>query len=229
MSLRKRIEQSESLAALLGGLAGRYLGFCNRTTKWQIEGLAELQAALAEGPVLLVMWHSRSIMGALHWPVSDGPLSSLYDSSPIGRVSGALQRRVGLQPMEMSRKLSNRAASRTILKRVKEGVSIGMTGDGPLGPALELKDAPLDWARATGMPVFAYAFATTKGRRLKSWDQMLLPHPYGRGAYVFRRYPGAVPRDLAPDQRERLRRELEDWLSQTMHQADALVGLSPGP
>ena len=229
MSLRKRIEQSEFLAALLGGLAGRYLAFCNRTTKWHIEGLEELQETLAEGPVLLVMWHSRSIMGALHWPVADGPLSSLYDSSPIGRVSGALQRRVGLQPMEMSRKLSNRAASRTILKRVKEGVSIGMTGDGPLGPALALKDAPLDWARATGMPVFAYAFATTKGRRLKSWDQMLLPHPYGRGACVFRRYPGVIPRDLTQDQRDHLRTELEEWLSQTMHHADALVELPPGP
>ena len=88
----------------------------------------ELRAALADGPVLLIMWHSRSVMGALHWPVADAPLSSLYDRSPIGRVSGALQRRVGLQPMEMSRKLSNRAASRTVLKRVKDGVSIGMTG-----------------------------------------------------------------------------------------------------
>jgi lysophospholipid acyltransferase (LPLAT)-like uncharacterized protein len=131
--------------------------------------------------------------------------------------------------MEMSRKTSNRAASRIVLKRVKEGVSIGMTGDGPLGPALELKDAPIDWARATGLPVFAYAFATTRGRRLKTWDQMLLPNPFGRGAYVFRRYAGVVPRDLAQDQRDRLRTELEEWLSQTTHYADALVERPPGP
>jgi lysophospholipid acyltransferase (LPLAT)-like uncharacterized protein len=229
MSLRQRIEKSERLAALLAGLAGRYLAFCNRTTQWQVEGLQDLQSALANGPVLLVMWHSRSAMGALHWPVADGPLSSLYASSPIGRVSGALQRRVGLQPLEMADGKSNRAASRMILKRVQEGVSIGMTGDGPLGPALQVKDAPLDWARATGIPVFCYAFATTKGRRLKSWDQMLVPKPYGQGAYVFARFEGEVPRKLSEAEREALRSAVRVWMNETTGRADALLGLPAGP
>lgn len=228
MSLRKRIEKSEFLATLLAGLAGRYLAFCNRTTSWQIEGLDDLRAALAEGPVLLVMWHSRSVMGALHWPVNDGPLSSLYDKSPIGRVSGALQRRVGLHPIEMSRKVANRVASRTVLKRVKEGVSIGMTGDGPLGPALKVKDAPLDWARATGIPVFCYAFSTTKGRRLTSWDEMLVPKPFGKGAYVFRRYAGTVPRRMDDLEREALRSDVCHWMNETTHKADALLDLPAG-
>jgi len=228
MSLRKRIEKSEFLATVLAGIVGRYLAFCNRTTRWEAHGLDELRAALADGPVLLIMWHSRSVMGALHWPVANGPLSSLYDMSPIGRVSGALQRRVGLQPIEMSRKLSNRAASRTVLKRVKEGVSIGMTGDGPLGPALQVKDAPIDWARATGMPVFCYAFSTTKGRRLKSWDQMLVPHPFGQGAYVYRQYPETIPRKLDAAALADLRRDLCNWMNATMAQADSLARVPPG-
>jgi lysophospholipid acyltransferase (LPLAT)-like uncharacterized protein len=228
-SLRKRIEKSEFLATMLAGLAGRYLAFCNRTTKWQVVGLDELTAALKDGPILLVMWHSRSVLGALHWPVDAGPLSSLYDSSPVGRVSGALQRRVGLQPIEMSRRRSNRAASRIVLKRVKEGVSIGMTGDGPLGPALQVKDAPLDWARATGVPVFCYAFATTKGRRLTSWDQMLIPRPFGRGAYVFQRFEGTVARKMDPTQLEDLRREMHMLMVETTRQADVTLGLPTGP
>jgi lysophospholipid acyltransferase (LPLAT)-like uncharacterized protein len=229
LSLRKRIESSEFLAARIAGLAGLYLAFCNRTTKWQVEGLEDLTAALKDGPVLLVMWHSRSVMGALHWPVNIAPLSSLYDRSPAGRVSGALQRRVGLHPTQMSRKKSNRAASRAVLKRVQEGVSIGMTGDGPLGPALQVKDAPLDWARATGIPVFCYAFSTTKGRRLKSWDQMLVPKPFGKGAYVFRKMDGTAPRKLDPQQLAALRDQLDHMLTQTMHEADAVLGLPSGP
>jgi lysophospholipid acyltransferase (LPLAT)-like uncharacterized protein len=169
------------------------------------------------------MWHERSIMGALHWPVGDGPLSSLFDASPIGRVSGALQRRVGLQPMEMSRKSSNRAASRTVLKRLQEGVSIGMTGDGPLGPPMQVKDAPLEWARATGVPVFCYAFATTRGRRLNSWDRMLLPYPFGRGAIVFARFEGDIPRRPADDNREALREDLRLFMDETTARADALL------
>ena len=229
MSLRRKIEKSERLASFLARIAGSYLAFCHRTTDWQITGLDELRGALKEGPVLLVMWHSRSVMGALHWPVNDGPLSSLYDRSPVGRISGALQRRVGLQPMEMARKRSNRAASRVVLQRVKEGVSIGMTGDGPLGPALTLKDAPLDWARKTGMPVFCYAFATTRGRRLKSWDQMLIPRPFGKGAYIFRRYPGAIPRRPDAAALDALRMDITTFMNQTTQDADSQADVAPGP
>ena len=230
MSLRKRIEHSKRLAALLAWLAGAYLALCNRTTRWQVEGRDELRAALATGPVLLVMWHSRSVMGALHWPVADGPLSSLYDASPIGRVSGALQRRVGLQSIQMSRKATNLAASRIVLKRVREGVSIGMTGDGPLGPVGRVKDAPLEWARVTGAPVFCYAFATTRGRRLKTWDRMLVPRMFGRGAVVFARFDGDIPRKLPDAARAALREDLRLFMDDTTARADVLISHAPpGP
>lgn len=229
MSLRKRIEKSELLATVAAGVAGRYLAFCDRTTDWHVEGLEELRSALADGPVLLTMWHSRSIMGALHWPAADAPLSSLHDKSPIGRVSGALQKRVGLLPIEMSRKRSNMVGSRTVLKRAKDGISIGLTGDGPLGPARQVKDAPLDWARATGIPIFCYAFATTKSRRLRSWDQMMVPHPFGKGAYVFRQCSVSVPRKMDGPAREALRTSLCECLDEATLQADQLLGLPPGP
>ena len=229
VSLRRRIEKSEWRAARIAGLIGRYLGFCNRRIHWEIEGGDALRDALQNGPVLLVMWHSRSLMGALHWPVAQGPLSSLHDSSPVGRVSGALQRSVGLQPIQMSRKRSNRVASRAVLRSVKNGVSIGMTGDGPLGPALEVKDAPLDWARTTGMPVFCYAFSVENGRRLNSWDQMLVPRPKGRGAYVFRQFEGTITRKMDDSQIETLRNEMHQFMQQTTARADEMLGLPPGP
>jgi lysophospholipid acyltransferase (LPLAT)-like uncharacterized protein len=229
MSLRKRIEKSEFFAALVARIAGLYLAFCYRTTSWRAEGVDDLRAVLKDGPVLLVIWHSRSMMAAMHWPVDDGSLSSLYDRSPVGRIAGALHRQAGLQPMEMSRKVANRAASRTVLRRVKDGISIGLTGDGPLGPALQVKDAPLDWARATGIPIFCYAFSTTKSRRLQTWDQILVPKPFGKGAYVFRQYPGTVQRKVDAAQLEALRSDICDWMNKTTHEADTLLGLPPGP
>ena len=130
--------------------------------------------------------------------------------------------------MEMVDGKSNRAASRMILKRVHDGVSIGMTGDGPLGPALELKDAPLDWARATGLPVFCYAFSTTKGKRLGSWDKMLVPKPFARGAYVFARFAQKVPDKLDTENREALRSDLTALMNDTTRRADSLLGLPKG-
>ncbi|PJI85413.1 hypothetical protein BC777_3416 [Yoonia maricola] len=229
MSLRKRLEKSETLAGVLGTLAGWYLTFCYRTTTWKDDGLEDIEAALGEGPVLLVLWHSRLMMVGYHWPVHHGTMSSLHDTSPIGRVTGAMLRRNGLLPIKMSRKKSNLAASRSVLKQAKAGVSIGITGDGPLGPALILKDAPLDWARTTGIPIFCYAFSTTKGRRLQSWDQMLVPKPFGKGAYVFRRLNYTISRKASEAEITALRTAVQDSLTEVTHQADALAGLPPGP
>lgn len=192
MTFRQRIEHSRFLAWLLAAIAGSYLSLCFRTTRWDYHGMEALKSDLANGPVLLLVWHGRSLMGSYHWPVKTGPLSTLFDASPIGRVSGALHRRQGLQPMEMSSKMSNLAASRTILRRVREGVSIGMTGDGPRGPNQVMKDAPLEWARVMKRPIYGYAFSVKRHRILGSWDKMMLPLPFTRGVAVFARFEGEV-------------------------------------
>lgn len=194
MSIRKRLESSDFLAGLLGRLVAGYLRLCNATTRWTNIGHADLHAALAKGPVIIVLWHEFSLMAPVHWPVKHGQLSSLRDTSPIGMVSGAVQARFGLDPMAMSAKMSNRAASREILRRVQQGKSIGLTGDGPLGPVHVVKDAALDWARATGCPVFVYAYAIKRHKLLKTWDRMVLPLPFTHGVSVYQRWGPEVPR-----------------------------------
>jgi len=67
-----------------------------------------------------------------------------------------------------------------------------MTGDGPLGPALAVKDAPLEWARVMKRPVYGYAFATRRHRILGSWDNMMLPLPFTTGRVVFARFDAEV-------------------------------------
>lgn len=222
VSLRKRIEESAAISGVFGTVITRYMALCDRTTRWQCEGHTELQAALAEGPVLVLMWHSRMAMGARHWPSALDPASSLHHRSPLGRISGVMQRQEGMTPFEMSHRKSNLVASRQVLKRFREGISIVMTGDGPMGPANLLQAAPLDWVSRLNTPIFAYAFSTTRGHRFNTWDRLLLPYPFGRGAVVFKRYESPLP-----DTRDGLKRSLEAFVDDTTARADALVGLSP--
>ncbi|WP_411237172.1 lysophospholipid acyltransferase family protein [Marivita sp. S0852] len=228
MSLRKRIEKSAAFSALPGTLITRYLALCDRTTRWQIEGLDVLQAALADGPVLLMMWHSRMMMGARHWPDTHAPASSLHHRSPMGRISGVMQRQEGLTPFEMSRNKSNLVASRQILKRFHSGISIVMTGDGPSGPAHHLQSAPLEWACRLNAPIFAYAFSTTRGKHLSTWDRMLFPYPFGQGAQVFARYDPDTRTPLRSMDRKTLGRALEQFMDDATSRADALLGLPAG-
>ena len=229
MSLGKRLAKSRAVIRGVGGMAHAWLARCQRRTDWQVRGEEDLRAALARGPVLLVLRHSRLMLGPFHWPRDAADLSSLHDTSPIARIAGDTHRRCGLTPVAMSARLSNLAMSRMVMDRMRAGASIGITADGPLGPAGEINDPPLDWARITGAPVFFYAYSTEKQSRAKSWDKLLLPRPGGRGAVVFRAWEETMPRRADAAAREAARASLKAGLDATTAEADALLGLPPGP
>ena len=199
MRLRARLEQSGFLIGVTAALIAAYLRLCRATTRWERRGLDDLRAALAQGPVIVVFWHDVAMMAPSHWPAGCGPLTSLRDTSPAGRVSGAVQERFGLMPMAMEARTSNRAASRAVLKRVAEGVSIGLTGDGPKGPVRVMKDATLDWTRVTGCPLFLFAALPRRHRRLATWDRLILPLPLTAGLAVYRRWDVDPPRKASPE------------------------------
>ena len=221
---RRRIEQSPLLAKAIATVVAWYLRLCIVTSKWDVSGLDALQSDMADGPVLCVLWHGRLLMIAPHWPRAAGSLSCLHDTAPVGRAAGALQAYFGLQPMAMSDKQPNLVVSRAVMKRAKEGVSIGITADGPLGPGYAVKDAPLEWARILQRPVYGYAFATKRSWRLGTWDRMMVPLPFSRGAVVFNRLDIDLPRKATPDQIEIARIQMKVGLDAVTAEADTVAG-----
>ena len=221
--LRRRIEQSDRLATALAGLLGRYLAWCDRTTRWTVEGRDALLADLAETPVIYAMWHGRSLLAPAHWPQPAGTMVSLHDGSPIGRVGGHVQGYFGLTPIQMTGAVSRVAASRMVVQAVRDARSVGVTGDGPKGPAHVLNDAAPEWARMTGYPVWAYAFATTRCWRLNTWDRMVLPRPYGRGAIVFVRVGATLGRKATEVEMGQASREIAAALDAATQRADTLA------
>ena len=143
MRPRKWLERQPWVTSGLGRAFGAWARFCAATTRWERRGEAELEAALRDGPVVLVLWHERIVMVGVHWRPGWGPLAALHTPRFAGRVAGAAQGHVGLKPIAMDSRRGNVAASREILRRLREGQSIGLTGDGPQGPARVLKASAL--------------------------------------------------------------------------------------
>jgi lysophospholipid acyltransferase (LPLAT)-like uncharacterized protein len=218
-SIRKRLEHSRVLAFLLGRALGLWMRLCRATTRWDVTGRADLDAALREGPVILILWHEGAMMSAALWATTGAPLSSLRADSAVGRISGSVQAHFGLRPMAMSARNGNLAASREVLRRLRDGVSVGLTGDGPLGPARILQDAGLDWARASGRPVFVMGWGTARHRRLATWDRMVLPLPFTRGRLIFARWDGGLARRPSDDELAAARTSLSALMSATMDAA----------
>jgi lysophospholipid acyltransferase (LPLAT)-like uncharacterized protein len=217
--IRKRLEHSRVLAFVLGRALGPWLRLCRATTRWDVTGRADLDVALAEGPVILILWHEGAMMSAALWATTGAPLSSLRADSAMGRISGSVQAHFGLLPMGMSDRQGNVAASREVLRRLRDGVSVGLTGDGPLGPARVLQGAGLEWARASGRPVFVMGWGVMRQRRLATWDRMVLPLPFTRGRLIWARWDGVLPRRASPGDIAAAQTSLSALMSATMDAA----------
>jgi lysophospholipid acyltransferase (LPLAT)-like uncharacterized protein len=224
-SLRRKVEQSDLLAQVSGRTFAGWAKLCDRSTTWRREGEEDVARAAAEGPVMMVLWHEMIMMGSVHWQPAWGRLVSLHDTSPAGRSGAAAAGWLGTEPFLMSGRQSNLGVTREILGLLRAGRSLAVTGDGPRGPRRVVKDAPLDWARAAGVPVFAYAWAVKGQRRAKSWDRMQLVRPFEQGGIVFRRWDREIPRRMDDATREALRADLGAHLTAA---ADAAAALAAG-
>lgn len=227
-TLRRRIEQSDGLAWVLGGIVALWLRFCHATTRWDRRGDAELIAALREGPVIVILWHESVMMGPPLWLKQFGKGAILRDTSPAGRLSGGVQRHFGMIPFEMAATAASISVLRDVLRLVKSGVSLGITADGPKGPARVVKDAPLEWIKATRLPVFTFAYAMSRSRRASTWDRMQIALPFGRGMCIFRKWEGEVPRRADAAAMALIRAEIGRALDRTLADAELAVGRSAG-
>jgi lysophospholipid acyltransferase (LPLAT)-like uncharacterized protein len=62
---------------------------------------------------------------------------------------------------------------------------VAFTPDGPRGPARSIQPGVLALAAKMGIPIVPLAWAGTRTKELKSWDQFLVPLPFGRYQVVF--------------------------------------------
>lgn len=221
MSIGAKIRNSETLLRGLTWAIARYLKFCFSTTRWHKEGLDEMHATLSSGqPVIIVCWHQRLIFAPVSWDHSKGKACTLRAISHSGRVSGGVQERLGLISIPMQDGASNLNASRKIARMMKEGISLGITADGPEGPPQELKTAVLEWARLTRAPIFMFSFSVKKFSHWDTWDKMVFPKPFNQGVLLFRKWEGVVPRKPNPTEMEELRKRLEGDLDALTEQSD---------
>jgi lysophospholipid acyltransferase (LPLAT)-like uncharacterized protein len=71
-------------------------------------------------------------------------------------------------------------AVRGLLAAHARGEDLVVIPDGPKGPRHAAKEGVVQLARATRLPVVAIGIAAEPGRRLRTWDRLLVPRPFAR-------------------------------------------------
>lgn len=199
-----------------------------RTTRWRTVFSAQdaetrVRAAWAgERPVIVAFWHNRLTMMPYCWP-SDGPFHMLISSHPDGQLIARTVKHFGIDTVTGSSTRGGSEALRALVRLIKNGVSVGITPDGPRGPRMHASDGAIALARLSGAPILPAAVSVGRRVVMNTWDRLIVALPFGEGAMVWGA-PIYVTGESDPSaMRELLERELT-WVSA---EADRLVGHAP--
>jgi hypothetical protein len=152
----------------------------------------------------------------------------LISAHPDGRIIAGAMSYFGIGTIAGSTNRGASSALRAILKQLKEGGCVGITPDGPRGPAMTVSIGIVNIARLAGVPIVPVTYATSRRRELATWDRFHLALPFGRGVFLFGE-PIDLAAELDEEGLENARRLLETRMVEMVGEADRLVGHEASP
>lgn len=230
MEWTKRLLRRDGLRRFLCWLVSLYIRLVHTTGNWTVEG-GSIPAAFhaAKRPFILAFWHGRLLMMPCAWP-RRVPIHMLISGHRDGRIIADAVRHFGIDSIAGSTTSGGSLALRGMVRHLRAGECIGITPDGPDGPAMHASSGIVALARLAGASVVPLAYATHRRQILGTWDRFLLPFPFSRGIFIWGE-PIVVPTELDDAGIERYRGLIERRLNVITAKADDRVGrecVSPG-
>lgn len=226
----KSLLRADWLQALAASLLAGYLNLTLKTIRWRQADLPIAEAVWdAKGPVIVCFWHSRISISPACWPLDRAQEPrALISLSSDGEFIARAMEKVGFPAIRGStakrtdqvKVKGGAAAFRDVLRWLKGGGGIAITPDGPRGPAEQMTDGPPLLAKVSRAPVLLVGLACTPCLRLNSWDQAIVPLPFGRGAIVWKG-PFGAEGEADVDQ---LGRDWAERLTAATAEAEAMLG-----
>jgi lysophospholipid acyltransferase (LPLAT)-like uncharacterized protein len=226
MSLAKRILRSEQSRHLLCFVIASYIRLVYRTGRWETIGGDKPRALWdADKPFILAFWHGRLLMAPMAWRQGVS-MNMLISGHSDGRIIADAIGHFGLGTITGSRSKGGTGALRAMLRAANAGQNIGVTPDGPGGPAMRVSPGIIAAARLARVPILPLSYATSRRRILASWDRFHLALPFSRGVFIWGE-PLSVAADADTAELETARCRLEDRMNAITAEADRRCGRDP--
>jgi len=226
MGVFKAVLRSDAVRRPLCWLGAQYIRFVHLTSRWEVVG-GESPAPYweREEPFILAFWHGRIMMMPYCWP-RGRPIQMLISGHRDGMIIARTVKHLGIDAVAGSTTKGGGNALRIMLKTLKRGVSVGITPDAPRGPYMRASSGIGHAARLSGAAVIPVAFATSRSRRLDSWDRFVVAWPFSRGVFVWG--PAiTVASDADEAAMEMARLAIEKSLNAATVEADTRMGHVP--
>ena len=202
-------------------LIAKYIRLVWKTGRWTIIGDEGPRALKNAGtPFIAAFWHGRLLMAPYALGGESANIRVLISTHRDGWIIARAMTYFDIDTISGSSSKGGAGAFRRAARFLRHAGVLGITPDGPRGPAMRASDGVIAIARLTGAPVLPLAYSTSRRMVLGSWDRFVLPLPFARGVFVWGP-PIRVNRDA---DREAARRTVEKALNAAAEKADSLVG-----
>jgi len=138
----------------------------------------------AAARVVYAFWHRNIIPMTVTFANQKG--CAMVSEHRDGEVITRIIERMGFYTARGSTTRGGAKALRSMLRFVRdpEGGDIGITPDGPRGPACKVQNGVVFLASRSGFPLVPVGAALDRAWVLKSWDGFRIPKPFSRCAVV---------------------------------------------
>jgi len=174
---------------------------------WRIERVhaREREAELARSGCVLAVWHGRLL--PLVYTHRGHGIVMLISRHRDGELITRVIERLGFRTARGSSTRGGEEGAREMLGHALEGRQVGVTPDGPRGPAREFKTGAVFLASRSGRPFVPVASAASHAWVFRSWDGFRVPWPFARVVVAYGD-PISVPAELDTEATETWRRRL---------------------
>ena len=219
----KRLLRSEWVLKTLCWLIHLYIRLVYATGRWTVEGAEIPRAVLAQGrPFILAFWHGRLLMMPMAWQRL-APMHMLISNHRDGRIIADAVRYFDIDWLAGSSSEGGLVALRQMVKHLRAGDCVGITPDGPRGPAMRASLGIVATAKLAQVPVVPITYATRRRRVLGTWDRFHLPIPPTAGVFLWGE-PIGVPADADEAMLEHHRLLVETRMNALTAEADRRMG-----
>lgn len=233
--LTKRLLRSTFAGRIASGAIAAYIRLVETTSRTEIIGREHADRLLgSDRGFILAFWHARLLMGPAIRGETKKPVFMLISTHRDGEIIANAVRGFGVNlirgsagdPKKPEKNKSGAPAVAEMIAALDAGAIIGMTPDGPRGPAEIARIGVIKLAAYSGAPILPAAYSASRGPRLETWDRFLVAAPFSRLAFAARP-PIHIERGADAAALDAARLHLESELTAAARIADATVGRLP--
>ena len=175
---------TQLLISLLGSL---YVLFVYKTSTIDLKNRKNIDRLFKKKESFIyAFWHDQLLICPLTWQ-SEFEIKVLISKHRDGDIIARLISKLGFKAIRGSTHKSGKTknkggltSARQMIKSLKNGISIGISPDGPKGPRHKVSDGILSISRLSNSSILPVGIGFKKKWVLNTWDKFIIPKPFNQ-------------------------------------------------